>query len=1149
MVWVFPSLDVVWQAVQQGHVPAALARAPVEALLTLTGACRIALSKPVSRTVAAAWQQLGANVTADKHLAGGRTYCCWAELFPLVVERELEPVPADRPVLFEATSEAASQALVSELLRLGCTRLRGKTDRPADTPDGPSRYLIEAIGPPYYTLLRVTTPADPGARELRAYLESAPGIWVHWGWRHPLVEQLRTTANTGWLLAPESQWKPIARTGWHDLIPLLTYDLEAVPEQLPVITDWQNWRIPLQCLPAETDAPPGLWVLDEAGSAGFAEWLGTASPSDTQRLSFAIVRQPTGQQIVLRLRPGQGRPPAISLSGTAYYGHALCAGLHLPCGQRLRPHLPRAVLEAVLQLHPERITWLDVSPTGGVKPVSVEFTAFRPLAEWVDYVIDQQAVALRTWEAAFRFEATEFVIVESPAASMLPASQPEEAAFPPPFEAESQGEPTLTGEPHAALQLAPLTVANELVSPSAEPLQPGTITPAKLSWKERLRQRFGIEVAEQRDAQPAPLPPAFHKRLQQLERRFLQEPAELDDSQRFATWRLLARMYAFAGNWSDAAACWRALFWLHDDAPKAWWKEWLHAEQQGHPGAPPPRRIDKWLGENSLRLSRARLVLLHALWAQRTGIQREFWRSKLSEWQHLLLAVEGHLPLRLAWWSWLAYAELSGGDTLALAQARERLLGRLHQLGYRAARELPSFLRQAPSQNTVVQSQSLSTLSVMQSHCLAWIERGSSGTRELTRALAAELLHYGAIRCGAGDIVFPPLSAPEASPADLLWVRGAWRWRSQEARQQLRGAPWPETLQQQLEALSETERYRVDRYRQLSRLLEPQAVVDPFRRWNIATVDDLRRELATLEETRDPSEFQHAVRYWRERVAVESPLRAARILSALLGQFGQFDAQTAEEILGTAVTVWEQLPDPLAALEFLERALLVAGHYDLPLALQRLLGRLEQLDQATLDPIQIAQLAQLLRQALPALNRAGQRTEFNDWLERLEQLVAERAVQTTPKNSPLMRLKGSQPGWEWMRVRLVLATAWFESGAADRAWPILEEVKAALLAAPTLDLPRAQVAVAWIETLGQAPREAALPQLLDLWDWLPPMREPLASNWPYSLGQLLILEAAIVALCESCELAARADTWSTKDEFLIRRRIHADVRAATQGMR
>src|SRR5207244_694375 len=66
--------------------------------------------------------------------------------------------------------------------------------------------------------------------------------------------------------------------------------------------------------------------------------------------------------------------------------------------------------------------------------------------------------------------------------------------------------------------------------------------------------------------------------------------------------------------------------------------------------------------------------------------------GRLNVVQRFLEGRERLLSVRAAWLAWEAFARLSGNDVLALARARDRLLGELFRNGLRPD-ALPSFLR------------------------------------------------------------------------------------------------------------------------------------------------------------------------------------------------------------------------------------------------------------------------------------------------------------------------------------------------------------------------------------------------------------------------------------------------------------------------
>ena len=84
--------------------------------------------------------------------------------------------------------------------------------------------------------------------------------------------------------------------------------------------------------------------------------------------------------------------------------------LLLPCGARLQPPLRRDAVRRLLADDPDLVTWLSPGPGGTFTPQTLPEVAFRPLADWVDYVLDHDHAALEAWVGAARFD---FLIVDT----------------------------------------------------------------------------------------------------------------------------------------------------------------------------------------------------------------------------------------------------------------------------------------------------------------------------------------------------------------------------------------------------------------------------------------------------------------------------------------------------------------------------------------------------------------------------------------------------------------------------------------------------------------------------------------------------------------------------------------------------------------
>src|SRR5262249_25159071 len=78
-------------------------------------------------------------------------------------------------------------------------------------------------------------------------------------------------------------------------------------------------------------------------------------------------------------------------------------------GTRLHPPLRRDAVRKHLADDPMQVTWLYPGPDGTFTPESLPETAFRPLAAWVDYVLEHDHEPLRAWVESAQFSFEPFV--------------------------------------------------------------------------------------------------------------------------------------------------------------------------------------------------------------------------------------------------------------------------------------------------------------------------------------------------------------------------------------------------------------------------------------------------------------------------------------------------------------------------------------------------------------------------------------------------------------------------------------------------------------------------------------------------------------------------------------------------------------------
>jgi hypothetical protein len=136
-----------------------------------------------------------------------------------------------------------------------------------------------------------------------------------------------------------------------------------------------------------------------------------------------------------------------------------------------------------------------------------------------------------------------------------------------------------------------------------------------------------------------------------------------------------------------------------------------------------------------------------------------------------------------------------------------------------------------------------------------------------------------------------------------------------------------------------------------------------------------------------------------------------------------------------------------------------------------------------------------------------------------------------------------------LEMLLRLAAGWLDFDRADLARPVLDEARDYLLrGTKDADILRyVSIACAYISALGHGPVEDALARAEELLKLGEKGKLSNTRTWSthYSWFHLNIVEAIVLALAnEEFALGPAARRWLGDDEYLVRRRIHADVRAA-----
>jgi cellulose synthase operon protein C len=1178
MILEFPDLDTLRLVLTSGVVPAEVHAGPAGVGGEDGGPVWVETEVSLANDVRRELRRLGVQGRRSwPSDVARREVLAWVQAFPLVRGR----IPAfdDRtPVLFELDDGELLPELVHEILRLGNDRqafryVGAETGNGDGEEAAGERVLLRVIGPPYYSLLRAfedstgeagrPTAGVPHHGEPTAYVERRPRVWVEAGYEHPFVDRLQPPPGRVWLLRPPFDWRTLAEAPFRDVYEVLDFDLPRTTVDLADRELSQRLRVPLRLARGGPSEGGELWVLNETGVERLDEFVRSSRDTLLERLSFAVGQGDSGggPVVVLRSRPGKGPPPVVVLEGLVCRPYLKLPNLFLPAGTRLHPPLRRETVKQLLAADDALVTWLRPEEDGSFTPLQFADTAFRPLSDWVDYVLDREHEPLAAWMRSATFDFEGFVC-------------PEEQA-----ERREQDRERRRNAEDAEAKRRKRDESR--VKRRSRPDSEAKAVPRRNRGEDEAPDYKGEQPSERR---------VVEERLHEVERAFLAADVAADAPERLESWREMARLNGALGHHADAAICWTQAFWEEAQPPADRLWEWYAAERAnggtslerarearllGRSRAATVRpltadEIDDLLTAAGPAPSRVQALAAYLAWLEALGERPPEVVERLAALQSFLDRHDGLLSVRGSWLAARALFSLTHGDVLALARARDRVLGRLFEHGLRPDRDLPSFLRGTGLLSGDRFRAVRERVVALHGEVRAWSARNLGGlTAPTTRHYVDLIFAFGLARLGEAERCRELLEETQvelhATDAIHGWLVRAFAHRIETA---LAGkptsTPLPEELLTDLEAafspndedrrqMSESrlkefekslklERYKVDRLRNASRILEPHEKIDPYRRYNKGFSDDLARDLVELSEIADRGELTARV----SELASRDLDRAdrVRLLAALLEVGPRVGETLSERMLAETVSLLPEVGDVVQRALLLERGLYVAAHFDRRDEVDAFVGRLHELleTQSAGDLETLKSLHSLLSESFRGLRRLGMRDDITRLLERLETLVAGLAV---PRSRSRNVAEWNNVALESSRMKLQVAAGWFYFGRDQRAWPILDAVRTLILGEDLMRLHRTTLTCAYVAALGHAPVDEAVPRLSEVFRDLDGIHDNYTTNTHYSVSQLNVVEATVLAMVgDDMVLDPGARRWLDEDEYLVRRRIHADVRAA-----
>ncbi len=1158
MILLFPDLDTFRLVLTGGFVPADITLSDATVSFDTAGQLAVETNGKLLKKTTSDLTRLGVN-GVKRHLGEVESVSCWLQILPVVRDPVPPQLSSQAPVLFELEAANDLPVIVGEMLRLGNDRQSFRwLASDADGPD--KRVLLRVIGPPYYTLLRAfDQTATDSAGAIRAYTEHAPRVWVQLGFTHPFAAQIKTHEDQAVFLRPGREWVYLPEAPYSDVYEILNFQLPADPVDWVEAEVREKLAVPLRLVAGNAADAPEMWVLRDAAVDQLDAFVRDADERITHRLKFAVASDANDNTvIVLRVTTSKLAPPVLSLAGVVgFKPYYKLPNLYLPVGTRLHPTLRRDAVRKLLADDTDQLVWLFPSADGTFTPETLPEDSFRPLEDWVDYVIETNHVSLSAWVDATRFDFEHFICSDA-----KPPKGPDDK--------DAKKRRTKTDADEGPLAPATPDVKWEAKKPASNEEKPQPLP-------------FVVPT----EAKP---PGEWLLRRQVLEKEFLASEGVLDAPERLKLWPQLAEANTGYGDTQEAAICWINAMWQYPVPPQAWLEGWLRSEI---PAATLPItavEFDKRMKLNEPTIGEFRQFAAMTLWQSYQTKLPAWFLDRLQLVQRHLEAHESKLQVRALWLVMSRIAQLNGADTLGLARVRDRILQRLLEEGMKPERDVPFFLRSAGLKDSErirhVREKALELHGIVK----AWAESSmkqpaSMGHSDQMASLGYMDLFFAFGLAKLGEST-PARALVESArhvlenfkPTEDRGVAASFLFKALRFRVEQAIAAKPHAGVLDVKVLDELDSitkqsninqksdnpnriglYAISRMREQSRILEPQEKLDPYHEY-MKENDELRKALTELPKTKDPIALSRTIRELYRNGVNGKPTADNRFMVLvnalpLAGRVGEpFTVELLNLVpetmraVGTA-TGPQQADLPKKQGQLLERGLFLAAHFDRREVMQQLVDQFVELMKSKSEEQRYELVNIVAGQCLRSLRKLGLRDEIDKLLHRMQDVIF--GGQTPQKLRERYTTKPELWG-KALQSLLNLAGGWLTFGLSDQAAPILDIAREELIGPTGMKLASKDftpLAQAYVAALGQGPAETGLPRIAELFRKMEPGRivNSFTTSKFYSRFHLNLVEEVVLAVVsDDFALGPAARRWFDEDEYLVRRRIHADMKQHLQ---
>jgi hypothetical protein len=563
----------------------------------------------------------------------------------------------DVPIVFWLHDPSLMPELVRRSLYLNNDRVQLAT---IATLGGQSAMLVRIEAPSYY-LIAWSQERGQGAVELFFPMADTPGLFVQWGYEHPLADVWKRSwdeRKDGWIFFPAAAARrAVPRPEWQSLYEVVDFTLD-VHDAEPWRTgdkDIERFRVPLILTPRHEPAPIELVLLHGDERPAIERYLALANDEDLDRLEISAQRDVEGQVwfFIREKHRGDGAL-LLEFGGRGFARYKGFDNLYLPVDLVLEPQVRRDQYRVLFNLDGGSLTFVvpGRSAAEATRCVRVPRSSFEPLAHFVDHIVHFERAAMEAILEESVFDLGPYLR----APSMLGMRQCEEGERDAKQSKEPGEQEQQNVKPNASRQRRARVITDA-------PARPQEAQAVMLATREETAGE--LELLET-----------------QLEREIIRKRGGLE------LWSDLLTIKERRGKWLEAAMC----------AIEGMWQAAFPDEELDAQAAQEAHVFEIELRDGLIQAVQhaggqpADLAVVSSLFTQLGGPSSPQQLAVLMQSAGLLRGVEATLSKKVRWLAWREILRRTG-DVRMQEEVREAILTSLQSQGL-TQQDVPVFLRE-----------------------------------------------------------------------------------------------------------------------------------------------------------------------------------------------------------------------------------------------------------------------------------------------------------------------------------------------------------------------------------------------------------------------------------------------------------------------